>query len=124
LTATLHDVHRLFAWVVVVANALAGAWALGAHRQERLRTPLLWWFTGVAQVTVFVEVILGVVLVNVEDIEAPQFHILYGFSGIVAVAVVYSYRHQLASRIYLLYGLGGLFIMGLAIRAMYIGGDR
>jgi hypothetical protein len=123
-TGQLHDVHQAFSWVVVLSNAVAGLWALGAHRWERLRTPLLWWYTGAAQLTVFVEVILGVILVNTEDIEAPQFHMLYGFSGIVAVAIVYSYRHQLAQYLYLLYGLGGLFIMGLAIRAMFIGGAR
>ena len=120
----LHDAHGALSWVVVVANALAGLWALGAHRWPRLRTPALWWFTGVAQLTVFAEVILGVALVNAEDVEPPQFHMLYGFSGIVAVAIIYSYRHQLASRIYLLYGLGGLFLMGLALRAMTIGGGR
>jgi len=120
----LHDAHGALSWVVVVANALAGLWALGAHRWTRLRTPALWWFTGVAQLTVFVEVILGVALVNAEDVEPPQFHMLYGFSGIVAVAIIYSYRHQLASRLYLLYGLGGLFLMGLALRAMSIGGNR
>jgi len=120
----LHDAHGALSWVVVVANALAGLWALGAHRWTRLRTPALWWFTGLAQLTVFVEVILGVALVNAEDVEPPQFHMLYGFSGIVAVAIIYSYRHQLASRLYLLYGLGGLFLMGLALRAMSIGGNR
>jgi hypothetical protein len=40
------------------------------------------------------------------------------------VAIIYSYRHQLAQYLYLLYGLGGLFVMGLAIRAMFIGGAR
>ena len=34
---------------------------------------------------------------------------------------LYSYRQQLKHRLYLLYGLGGIFIMGLGIRAMLVG---
>jgi hypothetical protein len=50
-----------------------------------------------------------------------QFHAFYGFVAIMAIAIVYSYRHQLKSRVYLLYGFGGLFFMGLGIRAMLVG---
>ena len=121
---TLRDLHVGWAWFVVVTNGLAGLWALGAHRWEQLRHRALWWFTGVAQVAIVVEVIIGVILLNREDIEAPQFHMLYGFAALAAVGIIYSYRQQLMSWLYLLYGLGGLFLMGLAIRAMVIGGTR
>jgi hypothetical protein len=117
----LGDLHQDFAWFVVVGNALAGVWALAAHWLTPLRTPALWWVTGVVQVSVFVEVILGVIMVSSQGIEAPEFHMLYGFSGIVAVGIIYSYRQQIAPYRYLLYGLGGLFIMGLGIRAMTLG---
>jgi hypothetical protein len=120
----LRDLHTGWAWFVVVTNGLAGLWALGAHRWTGLRRPALWWFTGVAQVAIFVEVILGVVLLNREDIEAPQFHMFYGFIALAAVGIIYSYRQQLTAWLYLLYGFGGLFLMGLAIRAMFIGGAR
>ena len=53
-----------------------------------------------------------------------QFHALYGFVALASVGIIYSYRHQLAGRRYLLYGLGGLFLMGLGIRAMVIGPNR
>ena len=36
------------------------------------------------------------------------------FVAIIAVGIIYSYRHQLRQRIYLLYGLGGLFVMETA----------
>jgi hypothetical protein len=39
----------------------------------------------------------------------------------MVVAIIYSYRLQLKSRVYLLYGFGGLFLMGLGIRAMLVG---
>ena len=59
-------------------------------------------------------------LMSAENIEAPQFHIFYGFLTIIAVAIIHSYRQQLKHRLYLLYGLGGLFIMGLGIRALVL----
>ena len=121
----LRDVHVVGAWVVVVANAIAGLWALGAHLGVGwLRHRSLWWFTAVAEIAIAVEVVLGVVLVAREDREAPQFHMFYGFVALASVGIIYSYRHQLADRRYLLYGLGGLFLMGLGIRAMVIGPNR
>ena len=44
--------------------------------------------------------------------------------AIIAVAIIYSYRFQMKHRLYLLYGFGGLFIMGLGIRALLIGQVR
>jgi hypothetical protein len=120
----LRDLHTGWGWFVVVTNGLAGLWALGAHRWERLRHRTLWWFTAVAEVSIFVEVVIGVILLNSEDIEAPRFHMFYGFLGIATVGIIYSYREQLKPWRYLLYGLGGLFLTGLAIRAMTIGGTR
>ena len=69
----------------------------------------------------FVQVILGVIMVNRDKAVYPAFHAFYGFVGIIAIAIIYSYRAQLKGRVYLLYGFGGLFIMGLGIRAMLVG---
>jgi hypothetical protein len=120
----LRDVHVAFAWVLILSNAVVGCWALAAQYRPHLRVPALWWATGVAQVAVFVQVFLGVAVMKQEDVKLNDLHALYGFSGIVAVGILYSYRQQLADRKYLLYGLGGLFIMGLGIRAMFIGGTK
>jgi hypothetical protein len=117
---TLRQVHADFAWVVVVANAVVGLWALAAHVQERWRSTFLWRATLVAELTILVEVCLGVALVALEDYEVAQFHAFYGFVAVAAVGIVYSYRHQLEPHLYLLYGLGGLFLMGLALRAVSI----
>ena len=117
----LLDLHTGWAWVVILSNALAGLWALGANWIPGLRTRALWWFTVVAELTVFVQVSLGVGLVAGQGIEAPQFHMFYGFVAIIAVGILYSYRYQMRHRLYLLYGLGGLFIMGLGIRALLVG---
>jgi hypothetical protein len=106
---------------VIIGNGLAGAWALVAHRIPALRTRALWWFTAIVEIAVVVQVILGVQLVAGQDLKVKQFHMFYGFVAIIAIAILYSYRHQLRHRLYLLYGFGGLFVMGLGIRALLVG---
>jgi hypothetical protein len=95
-------------------------WALAAHWVAALRTRALWWFTVVVEVAIFVQVALGVAMVAGEKIDPPQFHMFYGFVALIAVGLIYSYRASLADKRYLLYGMGGLFLMGLAIRAMLV----
>jgi hypothetical protein len=119
--ASLLEVHTSWSWIMIIGNGLAGLWALVAHKNIALRSRALWWFTGIAQVAVFVQVMLGVAVVNRDKIEYPAFHAFYGFVAIIAIAIIYSYRAQLKSKMYLLYGFGGLFIMGLGIRAMLVG---
>lgn len=106
---------------MIVGNALAGVWALSAHKLHSLRTRALWWFTAFTQLSIFVQVILGVIMVSRDKAQFQQFHAFYGFVAIIAIAIIYSYRAQLKSRVYLLYGFGGLFLMGLGIRAMLVG---
>ncbi len=121
LSLMLVDLHKSWTWVVIFGNALAGIWALGAHKLPQLRSRALWWFTAAVQVAIFVQVAMGVALVNRYKLEFPQFHAFYGFVAIIVVAIIYSYRAQLKKKVYLLYGFGGLFLMGLSIRAMLVG---
>ncbi len=106
---------------MIIGNGLAGAWALGANWVTQLRTRALWWFIAIAELTVFVQVTLGVIMVNRDKLVFPKFHAFYGFVAIIAVAIIYSYKSQMRHRLYLLYGFGSLFIMGLGIRAMLVG---
>ena len=106
--------------MVVIGNGLAGAWALAAQRLPSLRTRALWWFTAFVEVAIVVQVILGVALYKGQNLKVAQFHMFYGFVAIIAVGILYSYRFQMRDRLYLLYGGGGLFIMGLGIRALLV----
>ncbi|MFT7600203.1 MAG: hypothetical protein ACI8TP_003144 [Acidimicrobiales bacterium] len=114
------DVHAAFAWVVVVANGVAGVWALAAERLEWLRSKALWWFIGFAEVGVAIQVMLGVAALRFEDRNASDFHMFYGFIAFATVGIIYSYRLQLEAWRFRLYGFGGLFLMGLGIRALLL----
>jgi hypothetical protein len=99
---------------------MAGAWSLGAHWLPWLRTRALWWFIVFAQFSVFVQVAIGVGLMSGQHLNPPKFHLFYGFLAIIAVGILFAYRDQMRHRLYLLYGGGGLFMMGLAIRALLV----
>lgn len=112
------DLHATLAWFVVVGNALAGTWALGAHWLPALRHRVLWIVTAIVQIGLIGQVALGVAALSSLDGEPDQFHLFYGFVAVATVGIIYSYRAQLAAYRYLLYGGGGLFLMGLALRSM------
>jgi hypothetical protein len=118
----LHDVHVAAAWFLIVSNALVGVWALGAQYVPSLRSRWLWRLTAVAQVSTLIVAGIGALIVNQNDIELDSFHALYGFSTIIAVAILWGYRDSpfIADKLHLLYGCGGLFIMGLGIRNLFL----
>lgn len=117
---TWRQIHESFAWFVILSNGAVGLWALGAQWLTGWRHRSLWWCTAVAEASLFVQAALGAAILADEDIEADDFHVFYGFIALVTVGIIYSYRQQLERWIYLLYGFGGLFLMGLALRAMVL----
>lgn len=118
---TLSSLHEILAWVVIVATAIAGSWATLAHWLESLRRDALWVIQHISHALVVTQVFVGSMLVGFGDIEADQTHMFYGFLTFVGVGLIIAYRHLSEYR-YLLYGLGGLFVMGLSIRALLLDG--
>ncbi|MCU0309967.1 MAG: hypothetical protein MUE36_03380 [Acidimicrobiales bacterium] len=116
----LSDAHSLLAWVLIVTNAVAGVWVLGANWWAALRSRVMWWSVAVAMAVVVAQVALGVAVQEIDDIESPPLHALYGFTALIAVGVIYSYAKQMRDRQYVVYGFGLLFIMGLGIRELFL----
>jgi hypothetical protein len=114
--------HRAGAWALIGANAVAGAWSLIAHVRPAWRRRELWAVIMVAQLTAFFQAIVGVVLVTRYDRELAQLHGLYGFTAVIAVGILYSYRTSpfMRGKEYLLYAGGCLFIMGLGLRELVL----
>lgn len=117
--STIRSLHDGLSMLVIFSGFIAGTWALGAHYQERLRSNALWMAQHVFHVLIVVQVALGAILVGFSDVEADGTHMFYGFLTFVGVGIIIGYRH-LSEYKYLLYGIGGLFVMGLAIRAMFL----
>lgn len=112
--------HHGVAIALIASNAVAGGWALAAHRYAVLRGWPLWITIAAAQATTFVQAITGTVLMTRDDRTPPPLHALYGFSAIIAVGILYSYRTSpfMKGKQYLLYAVGSLFIMGLGLREL------
>jgi hypothetical protein len=116
----LLDFHEVWGYVAIVLNGVAGVYALAAWRWRRLRGTAVWIVTIIAEAAMMLQVVAGVWLVTVEDFEQPRFHMFYGFLTFISVGLLYSYKYIWKARgwLELAYGLGGLFIMGLGIRAI------
>ena len=116
--ASLLKFHQVWGYVAIVANAIAGVIALVAWRWKAARGKYVWIITIIAEAALMLQVLVGTVLVASKDYVAPRFHMFYGFVIFVTIGLLYQYRSQMKGRVELLYGLGGLFIMGLGIRAV------
>lgn len=101
---------------MIATNGLAGAFALVAHWWTAARRRWIWWCTIAAESFLVLQVLVGVVLLA-NDYEAEDLHVFYGFVAFLAVGLAYSYRPQMRGRLELLYGLVGLFLMGVGLRA-------
>ena len=114
----LLDFHKVWAYVAITANAIAGIVCLIAWKVRAWRGRWLWVVTIAAESAMMLQVLVGVVLVASDEYVAPRFHMFYGFLAFLTVGIALSYRKQMRTRRELFYGLVGLFIMGLGIRAI------
>lgn len=120
--STLNAVHRVVGWILILSNGAIGLWFTAAQYQVALRMKRMWLTVIPPQVIVMIQAILGAAIAA-RGVDLDDMHALYGFSAIVAVGILYSYRSSpfIRDRQYLLYGIGSLFIMGLGIRNMFLG---
>lgn len=118
----MRDIHAAWGWVAIVANALAGLYALAAWQWTRLRGRWVWIATIAAEVAMLLQVGMGVWLVTIDEYEVENFdiHAFYGFVSFATIGGVYGYKYVWKARgwMELAYGLVGLFIMGLGLRAV------
>lgn len=111
----------MWAWVAIAGNGLAGLYGLAAWRVPRLRGRGVWIAAAAAEVAILVQVAVGVVLVSSKQYQAPRFHMFYGFVAFISVGLAYSYRTSMRGRLEMFYGIVGLFLMGVGIRAVLQG---
>ncbi|MGH9027153.1 MAG: hypothetical protein ACRDWD_13715, partial [Acidimicrobiia bacterium] len=110
--------HEVWAYVGIVASALAGLVGLAAYRARDLRGRVVWGITIAAEVAMLVQVLTGVILISNDSYTVARFHVFYGVLVFITIAIAYGYRKSMGSRTLLYYGLISLFVMGLGIRAI------
>lgn len=100
------------------------AWAIRAVRGR-----WVWAVTIAAEAALLLEVVLGVVVESSGRYAAADFHMFYGFVAFLTVGLAYQYRDSFRGgrnapvwqTAEMFYGLVGLFLMGLGIRAVIEG---
>lgn len=119
----MRQLHEINAWLLIGSNAAIGVWCLLAYQFAVLRGRPMWVGVIIAQLTTFVQAVVGAMLSKHDGVELDDMHALYGFSAIIAVAIMYSYRTSpfMKGKELTLYGFGSLFVMGLGLRNLYLG---
>jgi hypothetical protein len=106
-------------FAAVIANGIAGIVCVVAWRVPRWRGRGVWILTIGAEVLFMLDVVVGTILFAAYDIDVPRIHMFYGFLVFLTVGLAFQYRDAMRGRTELLYGLVGLFLMGLGIRAVF-----
>ncbi|MFZ4515618.1 MAG: hypothetical protein ACOYN3_04835 [Acidimicrobiia bacterium] len=114
--------HQVWGWVAIGANALAGILLVVAWRVPALgRQKFVWWPTWFAEGAILLQVLVGTVIVASNSALAKsngvRFHMFYGFVAFITIGLAYQYRGYMKGRRELIYGLVGLFLMGVGIRS-------
>jgi hypothetical protein len=106
--------------VAIVANAAAGVAGLAAWQRPHVRGRWLWVATVAAEAAILLQVTTGAILESSERYQVDRFHMFYGFVAFVTVGIAFASRDQMRGRQELFYGLVGLFLMGVGIRAVQV----
>lgn len=79
---------------------------------------VFYWAVGLAISSMLLQVLLGVVVMQVDGVDSGQQHVFYGVVIAATFAFAYIYRAQFRKRPALYLGLLLLFTMGLGIRGI------
>lgn len=93
----MRDVHIAFGVAVLATNGLAAVWGGVAWLRKDPSIPF-WYLLRVAQATVVVQVILGLLLLARGDRAGDDLHFLYGISPLAVALVTESMRAGAAQR--------------------------
>jgi hypothetical protein len=114
----LGDLHSLWGWVAVSLAGLAGLFGMALWIVKRAPGRAFFTSAGLAIAAVLVQVVLGLLAMNLEATNPGNQHVFYGVVISFTLTFAYIYRAQLRKRPALYYGLLMLFVMGLGIRGI------
>lgn len=105
--------------MAVWVSGLIGLWGVVLGRREDRPPPRsFYWAVGLGIVVMLAQVVLGVAMMSIEEIDPGNQHVFYGVVIAATFAFAYIYRAQFRKRPALYYGLLMLFTMGLGIRGI------
>ena len=109
--------HNVWGEIAIWINGLIGLWGVVMYRARSVPR-VFYWGVGAAICSMLLQVVVGVVVMEVDDVAPGQQHVFYGVVIAATFAFAYIYRAQLRKRPSLYLGLLLLFTMGLGIRGI------
>lgn len=109
--------HSQFAYVVVLANLVAGVWGLMTWRRNKTGSRAFWITLAAAWATIFVQGLLGLTLF--QRYKPPFKHHFYGFLFVIVMIAVLPLRSENPRTRLLVFSAATLFIGIVAVRATY-----
>jgi drug/metabolite transporter superfamily protein YnfA len=107
--------HNYFAYVVVAANLIVGAWGLWLRRRNQPSTKVFWGALAAAWGTIYVQGLLGLTMFNTH--RPPFRHHFYGFLFALITLLVFPLRGEQDRTRLLVFSIATLFIGIVAVRA-------
>jgi hypothetical protein len=120
--STFAQIHGLFAWALVLYFVALALWGLFLAVRRLPITPAYGGALAIAVMLGVGQALIGLVLLVLGGRPRDDLHYLYGLSIIVALPLVQQLVANRKLSRPLVYGLAGLFTMGLALRAITTGG--
>lgn len=113
----VNALHESWGQIAIWICGVVGLWGVLMARRKTVPR-IYYWAVGLAIVSMLGQVIQGVALMQLDDLDPGNQHVFYGVLIAVTFSFAYIYRTQFRKRPTLYYGLLLLFTMGLGIRGI------
>jgi hypothetical protein len=109
--------HNFWGEIAIGINGVVGLWGVLMSRRDNVPAAF-YWAVGLAIISLLTQVVVGVAVMSIEEIDPGNQHVFYGVVIAATFAFTYIYRAQFRRRPAMYYGLLLLFTMGLGIRGI------
>lgn len=109
--------HDFWGEIAAGISGVVGLWGVLMRNRESVPR-VFYWAVGFAIVSMLVQIVVGVVVLQSGDLDPGNQHVFYGVLIAITFSFAYIYRAQFRKRPALYYGLLLLFTMGLGIRGI------
>lgn len=109
--------HSTWAWVSIYLSAVTGLLLLFYFLANKQKTSFVDYLIKLSIISILIQISAGIMLFGL-GVNPGSFHLFYGVVILFTLTFFYIYRNEMNKKPELFWGLGILFVMGLAIRAV------
>ncbi len=109
--------HSTWAWVSIYLSGFTGLLLLFYFLANREKTFFIDYLIKLSIISILIQISAGLMLFGL-GVDPGSFHLFYGVVILFTLTFIYIYKDDMNKKPELFWGLGILFLMGLAIRAV------